>query len=291
MNPVDDKQALVRRDMWRRLDHAAKSLDNADFVHEMTRNALFERLRPIIVDAEVVVDLGAATGGSAQALSRLYRRARIIPVDLSRQMLAAAQHKKGWFSKQTGVQADAARMPFADQSIDVIFSNLMLPWINDSQAVFSEVSRTLRKGGLFSFATLGPDSFGQLRRAWNQVDPGGRHVALFSDMHDLGDGLVRAGLADPVLDVDRLTISYSSPARLFRDLTMTGARNSLSGRKKSLFGKRKFRELREALEGLAVDGAIPVDLELVYGHCWGSGRAPAGDEVRLDAGQIPIRRR
>ena len=289
--PDDDNLVLNPRDVRKRFDHAAKSFDNADFVHEVTRNALIERLRPMLVDARVVVDLGSATGGSTEVLSRLFRRARIVPVDLSRTMLLAARQKQGWFSRRSAVQADAARLPFADRSIDVVFSNLMLPWIGDPQRVFSEVARVLRKGGLFSFATLGPDSLRQLRDAWQQLDPGGRHVARFADMHDIGDGLVRAGLVDPVLDVDRLTISYASAGSLFRDLTMTGARNSLSSREKSLFGRQRFQALCDTLESSSGDGTIRIDLELVYGHCWGSGGSRGPDEVRVNAAQIPVRHR
>ena len=291
MVPVDDNSELIHRDVRRRFDIAAKSFDHADFVHEVARNALLERLRPMLVDARAVIDLGSATGSSTDLLSRLFRRALIIPVDLSLAMLAAAQRKQGWFSRRTGVQADANLLPFADGSIDVVFSSLMLPWIDEPQRVFSEVARVIRKGGLFSFATLGPDSLRQLRNAWDRLDPGGRHVRRFADMHDIGDGLVRAGLADPVLDVDRLTVNYTSPTRLFRDLTMTGARNSLSSREKSLFGKHRFDALCEALAGSAANGAIGIELELVYGHCWGSGAPASKDEVRVNAEQIPVRRR
>ncbi len=291
MPPGDDNPVLNLRDVRSRFDRAAKSFDNADFVHEVTRNALIERLRPMLVDASVVVDLGSATGASTRLLSRLFRRACVVPVDLSRPMLLTARKKQGWFSKRGAVQADAAHLPFAEQSVDVVFSNLLLPWIDDPQRVFLEVSRVLRKGGLFSFATLGPDSLRQLRDAWDLLDPGGRHVMRFADMHDIGDGLVRAGLADPVLDVDRLTISYASPASLFRDLTAAGARNSMSGREKSLFGKQRFADLCEALEGSSEDGTIRIDLELVYGHCWGAGGRARTDEVRVSAGQIPVRRR
>ena len=288
---TDNKPTLSLRDVRRGFDRAAKSFDNADFVHEVTRTALIDRLRPMLVDARIVVDLGSATGTATRSLSRLFGRARVVPVDLSRTMLLAARKKQGWLSKRTAVQADAARLPFADGSVDVVFSNLMLPWIDDPRRAFSEVARVLRKGGLFSFATLGPDSLGQLREAWEQLDPCGQHVLQFADMHDIGDGLVRAGLADPVLDVDRLTINYTSPARLFRDLTLAGARNSLSGREKSLLGKQRFHNLCEVLQSASADGTIQIDLELVYGHCWGTGAGSRADEVRVSAGQIPVRRR
>jgi malonyl-CoA O-methyltransferase len=187
------------------------------------------------------------------------------------------------------VQADARRLPFADRSIDVVFANMLLPWIDDPLPLFVEVARVLRKGGLFSFATLGPDSLSILRRAWETAAPGSQHVNRFSDMHDVGDSLVSAGLVDPVLDVDRLTLSYSSADNLFRDLTAAGGRNSLAAREKSLLGKHRYQSMRSALCDLQADDKINVEMELVYGHCWGSGQSRLRGEFRIDAAQIAHR--
>jgi malonyl-CoA O-methyltransferase len=109
-------------------------------------------------------------------------------------------------------------------------------------------------------------------------------------MHDIGDGLVRAGLSDPVLDVDRLGVSYENPGKLFSDLSLVGARNTASDRNRGLTGKERFRRMADALTGSTPGAGIHLDLELVYGHCWGAG--PKNDPAawRVDAGQIPLRR-
>ena len=281
--------ALRRRDVQRRFDRAAARFDEADFVHTVTRNGLLERLEPMLVEAKTVVDLGCGTGSACKALARRFRRSRVVGVDLSHGMLAQLSLKRPWRSRIAAVQADAHALPFADQSVDVIFANLLLPWVDDPTMLFREVGRVLRKGGLMLFSTLGPDSLLKLRRAWQSVDAGA-HVNLFMDMHDVGDAAVRAGLSDPVLDVDRLAVTYTSSAALFQDLTATGARNCLRERERSLQGRKRFDAMTNVLEANRSDGVIRLELELVYGHCWGTGAIAESGEYRIAASQIGRRR-
>lgn len=290
MTVTDDNSTLHSADVRRRFDRAALHFDDADFVHRVTRDGLLSRIQPMSVDASIVVDLGSATGSAGRQLAKRFRGARVIAVDSSRRMLGKLHRKRSWFSKVAAVQGDALALPFADASIDVIFANLLLPWIDEPGIAFSEIARVLRKDGLFAFATLGPDSLLGLREAWRSVDSG-VHVKRFADMHDLGDALVRAGLRDPVLDVDRLSVSYQDSDALFRDITATGARNTLQERARGLLGRRRFRMMTDALFGADGAGEATLQFELVYGHCWGCG--PRGDAhgVPIDAGNIPLRRR
>jgi malonyl-CoA O-methyltransferase len=286
----DEHPTPNARDVRRRFDRAAASFDDADFVHSVTREGLLARLESVTVSANTVVDLGCATGAATRSLARRFRGAHLVSVDVSSAMLARARRRRPWFARHSLVQADAAALPFADHSIDVVFANLLLPWIADAGAAFAEVVRILRAEGLFAFATLGPDSLDELRQAWRRVDAGA-HVFCFPDMHEVGDAAVRAGLRDPVLDVDRLSVSYEEPQQLLRDLTASGARNSLEQRARSVVAPSRFREMLARLEAARHEGLLVFDLELVYGHCWGPGRHTARDEVRIDAGRIGLRRR
>lgn len=243
---------MDNRDARRVFDQAASTFDSADFVHAVTRDGLFARLEPMTVDAATVIDLGSATGASAELLQRRFRRAAVIAVDISLPMLERAARRRRWFARRPAVQADGRQLPFASHSVDLVFSNLLLPWLAEREALLSEVARVLRAEGLFMFSTLGPDSLSGLRR-----EP-------FADMHDVGDELVRAGLRDPVLDVDRLTVNYRDRQSLDRDLAAVGAGSCLEG---------------------AAD-SLDIELELVYGHCWGAGQAPAGGEFRIAAERI-----
>jgi len=257
MNPKDDNSPLNSKHVQRRFDRAAARFDSVDFVHSATRDGLLARLEPMTVEARTIIDLGAATGSGSRLLTRRFRRARVIAVDLSRNMLEQARKKQGWFSRICTVQASADALPFADQTIDVVFANMLLPWISEPAQTFTEITRVLRKDGLFLFSTLGPDSLDGLRH-----EP-------FADMHDVGDALVRAGLRDPVLDVDRLTVTYDSTESLLNDLTAMGAGCCAPDQ---------------------VD-ILGIDLELVYGHCWGSGPRLADGEYRVAASRIGRRTR
>lgn len=288
MNPDDENPLLNSKHVRQRFDRAAAGFDSVDFVHATTRSGLLTRLAPMVVDATRVIDLGAATGSAAPLLAKRFRGAHVVAVDVSGDMLRLAKKRRSWFARVSAVQADANSLPFSDHSVDVVFSNLLLPWIDNPARVFAEIARVLRDNGLFLFSTLGPDSLGELREAWGGSDPD-THVRRFPDMHDIGDAAVRAGLCDPVLDVDRLLLTYRTTTALFADLSAVGARNSLRGRSRSLGGAGRFREMTRALDRSRNAGLLSLDLELVYGHCWGPGaRSPAG-EYRIDATQIQHR--
>jgi len=282
---------LNRNDIRRRFECAASSFDGADFVHAATREGLLARIEPLLIDANIVVDLGTATGAANRALEKRFKPGRVLALDIAYNMLQKARARKGWLSKTCYAQADACLLPLANESVDVVFANLLLPWINEHTAVFSEVARVLRKGGVFAFATLGPDSLQEIGRAWAQVDANHSHINRFADMHDLGDGLVNAGLRDPVLDVDRLSVSYKNTEQLFADLTAAGARNTLRQRRPGLAGKERFSGMVAALNDAAAGGRIELNLELVYGHCWGAGPKKDPANYQIDASRIPVRRR
>ena len=283
---MTDPATLNVRDVRRRFDRAACEFDSADFVHAVTREGLIARLEPLLVDARTVLDLGCATGAAGPLLRDRFPRARVIAVDLSHAMLRQVPGQRRWFSRSARVQASACQLPFADSCIDLVFANQLLPWIDDPETLLQEVSRVLSPDGVFAFATLGPDSLRELDAAWRTVD-GFAHVRQFPDMHDVGDALVRAGLRDPVLDVDRLAVRYENVDRLFADLTRMGGRNALRGRNPSLVGRHRFRAMVAALEE---GGGIRFDLELVYGHCWGRIPGRTASDYRIDASSIPRRR-
>jgi len=280
---------FVKRDIRRRFDRAAADFGSADFVHAATREGLFERLEPLLVEARTILDLGSATGAAGRLLRKRFRRAHLVSLDFSLPMLEAARRRKSLLSKSSFVLADAEQLPFADGAFDLVVANQLLPWIPEPDRLFAEVARVLRKGGVFAFATLGPDSLRELAQAWSGVDAAA-HVNRFPDMHDVGDSLVRAGLADPVLDVDRLVIRYEDANRLFADLTHAGARNALAARPRGLVVRGRFQAMKAVLATPGTSGQVALDLELVYGHCWGGGARNGPGDFRIDAGRIPVRR-
>ena len=162
--------------------------------------------------------------------------------------------------------ADAERLPLAAGSLDLVFSNLALQWCRP-EAVFSEAARVLRPGGLLIFSTFGPDTLKELRGAFAAAD-GHAHVNTFIDMHDLGDALVHAGFADPVMDMEMITLEYACVEAVARDLKAIGARNSLPGRPRGLSGRGRWRQVIAAYEKDRRNGVLPASYEVVYGHAW-----------------------
>jgi malonyl-CoA O-methyltransferase len=269
----------------RSFDRAATTYDAAAVLHAEVRDQLLARLDLMKLTPRVVVDAGTGTGHAARALIRRYPKAIVVALDTSQRMLQAAGRRQSWLRRFTRVCADAARLPFADGSVDLILSNLMLQWC-DPDAVFAEFRRVLGPHGLVSFTTLGPDTLRELRSAWSAADAR-THVNQFIDMHDLGDALIRSGFASPVLDVERYTLSYSDVRRVAADLKNTGAHNATRGRARGLTGRRRFAAFQQAYEAFRRDGRLPATYEVVFGHAWTPAAAgrhsnPAGATVSLD---------
>jgi malonyl-CoA O-methyltransferase len=276
--------ARVRRSF----DQAAKSYDAAAVVQAEIRNRLLERLDFVKLQPKLVLDLGAGTGHASKALKHRYRTAEVVAIDLSPAMLVEANQRQSWLRRFHRVAADAHRLPIKDASTQLVFSNLMLEWCHDPDAVFQEIRRVLQPGGLLTFATLGPDTLRELREGWRKIDAY-PHVHRFIDMHDLGDALMRAGLAEPVMDTERLTVTYPHLDALLRELAASGSSNLAHGRARGLTAKGRLESLRQAVRPASEQAALPISVEVVYGHAWAGElrpRARSGGEVRIPVSNV-----
>jgi malonyl-CoA O-methyltransferase len=270
----DESSAYSLDSAWirRSFDRASGSYDAAAVLQAEVREILLGRLSLTSLSPALVIDAGAGTGHASRALKRRYPRAQVIALDSSLGMLRAAGKQQSWIRPFVRVCADAGRLPLPDGCADLIVSNFMLQW-SDLDATFAEFRRVLAPRGLLSFTTLGPDTLRELRGAWAGVDPHAR-VSLFMDMHDIGDALVRAGFAAPVLDVEHYTLWYGDVPRLAADLKAIGARNATTGRPKGLTTPRKFGGMQAAYESHRVDGRIPATFEVVFGQAWAPVNTP-----------------
>jgi malonyl-CoA O-methyltransferase len=158
--------------------------------------------------------------------------------------------------------ADQHHLPLPDNSVDLIWSSLCLHWSHDPVAVIEQWQRIIRPGGLLMFSTFGVDTLAELRGS-------GPDLMTFNDMHDIGDALVTAGFADPVMDMQQLTVNFSDPDRLLSDLSAIGG-NALADRPSHLrSGRQKSRWLESLLRLRdSKTGQIPVTFELCFGHAW-----------------------
>lgn len=259
--PIDKRRAR------RAFEAAAAGYDRAAVLQREIADRLLERLDYVRLTPDRVLDLGCGTGYAIQSLFRRYRRARVIALDFALPMLHQARRRGGWLRRPQCLCADAEHLPLADGCVDLILSSTTLQWCLDPEGTFRECLRVLRPGGLLMFTTFGPDTLKELRAAWSEVD-GYTHVSPFPDMHDLGDALVRARFADPVMDAERLTLTYDRLADLMADLRGIGARNATGQRPRGLTGPRRLAALEAAYETHRREGRLPASYEVVYGHAW-----------------------
>lgn len=267
MRPSNHPSTIDKRQARRSFERAAESYDEVAVLQRETASRMLERLAYIQHQPRVILDVGAGTGEATQSLGKRYRKAKTIALDFALPMLHRARKRGSWLRRPRCICGDAEQLPLADRSVDLIFSNATLQWCNDLEATFQEFLRVLRPGGLLMFSTFGPDTLKELRQSWAAVD-GTSHVSPFPDMHDIGDAMLHAGLFNPVVDVDRMHLTYQDVSHLMRDLKTLGAHNVTSGRQKGLTGKGRLRAMFAAYEAFRVDGRLPASYEVVYGHAW-----------------------
>jgi malonyl-CoA O-methyltransferase len=151
--------------------------------------------------------------------------------------------------------------------------------------VLTEARRILRFPGLFIFTTLGPESLHELGEAWAGADRFS-HIGPLMDMHDLGDALIQAGFAEPVIHAEKMTITYQSLARAITDIRSVGSINATVDRNRGLTGRHTWQRMTDEYERYRdADGKLPVTLEIIYGLAW-SGQPNSGR--RLTAGEFEV---
>lgn len=265
---------LDKRLIRESFDRAAAGYDDVALLQQTVALRLLERLDLIKLQPQRILDVGAGTGQLTLQLTRRYKNSEVIALDLAPEMLKLARQRLGifdkWFGKQRFICADADHLPLADNSIDMIISNFAIQWCSDLDQTFGEFQRVLKPGGLLLFTTFGPDTLKELRQAWRSVDDN-IHVNSFIDMHDIGDAMVRSKLSDPVMDTERLTLTYQDGMAVMRDLKAMGAHNVAAGRNHALTGKQRLHQMLTAYEQFRnSDGRLPATYEVVYGHAWGT---------------------
>ena len=276
---------------------AAAGYDAAAVLQGEVRTRLLESLAYLDdrVPA-VVLDVGCGTGHAAAAMKRRWPKAKVVALDLALPMLREAKRQAGWWRPFARVCADARALPLAEGSVDVVFANLCLPWVEDLPAAFAGFRRVLRPGGLLLCSSFGPETLLELREAFAMVDPSSRAVP-FAPIAQFGDALVAAGFRDPVLDRDLFTLTYPDLPALLRELRATGMGNPMVGRRRGLAGRARFAAAEAACEPLRdAAGRLPSHWEVIYAQAWapapGAPIREGGHEIAaVPLSAIPIRRR
>jgi malonyl-CoA O-methyltransferase len=249
----------------RRFERSANTYAEASRLEAEVAARMLERLGYLRLAAQRILDAGSGTSREAAGLRQRFRGARIIALDFALGMLQQARKRRGLLPLRSPVLpvcGDLARLPLADGSIDLAWCNMALHWAADPALVIRELSRVLAPEGLLIFSALGPDSLKELSAV-----AGKARVHEFIDMHDLGDLLVAAGLAAPVMEMEMLHIRYADAGALLADLRRSGQTSARTDRPRGLSGRGFAQRLRA---GLSPDAGVPftATFELVYGHAW-----------------------
>lgn len=291
MTAVKETAGFVdRQQVVRRFSNVAENYPAGDFFAREIDRRMQERLDYVRVEPKRILDLGCSRGASLPALAARYPQAELIGLDISEAMLAASHVRRpGWQrwlgmgkAESARIAADATKLPLAARSTALIWSNLLLHWLDHPLPALAEAHRVLEVGGLLMFSTLGPDTLNELRGAFSD---GYAHTQRFADMHDLGDMLVECGFADPVMDMEVITLTYDDIDTMFSDLRAAGSGCAMKARRHGLTGKSAWSAARDAYELLRRNGKLPATFEVVYGHAWKPAPKVAADGraiVRID---------
>ncbi|MGH8207033.1 MAG: malonyl-ACP O-methyltransferase BioC [Steroidobacteraceae bacterium] len=278
---------LDRRALARAFNRAAAGYDAAAWLQRLARAELIERLPFFALQPRTVLDLGAGTCQASAELLKRYPHARVLALDLAVEMLAAAPRRRWPRRRLERLCADAHALPLADQSVDLIYSSLMLQWSDRPDRLFVELARVLRPDGLLAFVSFGPDSLQELRDAWGEADRD-MHVSEFPDMPQLGAALVHAGFVEPVMDVERHRRDYPDADALMRELKRIGAHNAAAARPRGLTGRARMGAMRSAYERLRTAGGLPATFQLLFGVAFRGRAAVAGTHPGLPDGEYAV---
>ena len=281
--PAPDPRDVDPRAVRRAFGRAAATYDAAAALQREVGARMASRLDYIRIAPGTILDAGCGTGEAVGELAARYAGARVIALDLALPMVEAARERArgarsllrrllpeglgGGPAAPFFICGDCNALPLPGVSVDLIWSNVALQWVNDLPRAFAEMRRVLTVGGLFTFSTFGPDTLKEIRAAFARAD-GNTHTNRFIDMHDIGDMLVGAGFADPVMDMEQLTLTYADAGSLMRELKQVGASNATRGRPHGLMGRGRWQRALAALEAMRREGTISATYEVVYGHAW-----------------------
>ncbi|HEY9380040.1 MAG TPA: malonyl-ACP O-methyltransferase BioC [Burkholderiales bacterium] len=250
--------ALERRRVRASFDRAAERYDSAAGLQRRAAERLLAHVAGHNIDPLAILDAGCGTGYGAALLTAQYSEASLYCLDIAPSML---QRARTHLHAVPHICADAEHLPLKRESIDLLWSNVMLQWCNDLSATFAGFGRVMASDGLLAFSTFGPQTLAELRAAF---DSDHTHVSRFADAAFIEATLRSVGFGEISIERRSTVLRYPDVAALMRSLKTIGAGNATAGRARGLTGKGRWRAMRERYEALRGPDGLPATYELLY---------------------------
>ncbi len=257
-----DRFALDKKKVAQSFGRAATTYDTVAQLQRDVGKHLLQYVPVQIADGATVIDLGSGTGFFTRQVAARYETANIVGLDIAEGMLHFSRQRAD--AKQVNwLCADAEQLPFADQSIDLVFSSLVIQWCPDLPQLMRELARALKPGGQLLLATLGPHTLHELKSAWQQVD-NYVHVNQFQPQDSLRLAAIAADLAIDHFAVEQRVIYFERLTELTRELKSLGAHNINAGKPGGLTGRSRIAAFRAAYENYREARGLPATYEVFY---------------------------
>ena len=275
-NNTTDSPGLIfdRATLRRNRDRVAENFPAHDFLVREVADRLYDKYLDINRDFKTILDLGCHGGEMAALLKDKF----VIEQDLSHKFLQGRTGPR--------VQADEEALPYRSESLDLVVSNLSLHWVNDLPGCLAQIKQILKPDGLFLSAMIGGESLTELRQCLMDAEIAVRggvspRISPFLDIRDGGALLQRAGFALPVVDTDRITVTYENAFKLMQELKGMGEGNILTKRPRNLTSPQVMMDCAKRYQEKYTDdrGRITVTFDIIYLMGW----------VPHDSQQKPLR--
>ena len=287
--PQDIDVAALRRQA-RRLARA----EQPPWLHGEVARRMAERLTYIKLQPARVLDATPALGASAELLRQAYPNAEMLWHEADAALAARAGQSRAqtWWRKLRGAPSGQIDTLPAKPEVELLWSNMAVHASADLPALLGAWQASVAVGGFVMFSCLGPDSFVELRPLYAR-NGWGRPAPDWWDMHDIGDLVLKAGFADPVMDQESLRLTWTTPESLLADLRALGG-NLAPTRFAGLRGRAWQRRLLAELDTLRdAEGRLVLTLELVFGHAFKAAprlTMAAETHVSMDAMRATLRK-
>jgi SAM-dependent methyltransferase len=268
---ADNMQVFDRGLVRQRRDRAASDLHTADFLFHEAANRLTDRLLDVSRDFPMALDLGCHSGQVGRLLSGHKKIGTLVQADVSPRMATLACSTTG----RPTLVADEEFLPIAENSLDLVISNLSLHWVNDLPGALAQIRRAIKPDGLLLATLFGGETLRELRTALLEAEmetAGGvaPRISPFTDVRDAGNLLTRAGFALPVVDADVITVTYADIFKLMADLRAMGETNTVIERRKTPTRKETFMRAAALYHEHFADarGRLPATFQIITMTAW-----------------------